>query len=301
MKYPDNNKKSISFLICKNLISIILFIFCFTESFKPQDFNSFDKLFNPLPKGFNYYRSDMEMSNNSYNGRIIGKKYEKLLNATISEDNYAGKFYALYKFDYSTNYKAYIIREPSQYYSTRINLYLYDKKEKEMLSGVELADSFGDEGWSFDSYTCLLDLNNDKYLDIITFRVDRETDGTKKQTINGFIWNGYGFIDLTDEISYLTSLTNIDELTDECINTASLAQQYYRKPTVLGGGGNSFVGFTVPAVFNEKGRYKLTAEVISNDRIVVSCIGLVRERNKMVKLKIRLTVDPSNILYKEVL
>jgi type II secretory pathway pseudopilin PulG len=40
---------------------------------------------------------------------------------------------------------------------------------------------------------------------------------------------------------------NSDALVADCTNLAAMAQQYYRKPTALGGGGNSFVGWTVPA------------------------------------------------------
>ncbi|MCS7052717.1 MAG: hypothetical protein NZM09_03160 [Ignavibacterium sp.] len=38
-----------------------------------------------------------------------------------------------------------------------------------------------------------------------------------------------------------------DTLVSEGTNLGALAQQYYKKPSEMGGGGGSFVGFTVPA------------------------------------------------------
>lgn len=33
---------------------------------------------------------------------------------------------------------------------------------------------------------------------------------------------------------------------NDCVNLASIAQQYYRRPTALGGGGKSFSGWDIP-------------------------------------------------------
>lgn len=38
-----------------------------------------------------------------------------------------------------------------------------------------------------------------------------------------------------------------DTLVSEGTNLGALAQQYYKKPTAMGGGGNSFVNFSIPA------------------------------------------------------
>ena len=39
---------------------------------------------------------------------------------------------------------------------------------------------------------------------------------------------------------------NRDAIVSDLTNLAAMAQQYYRKPDALGGGGNSFTGWTVP-------------------------------------------------------
>ena len=38
----------------------------------------------------------------------------------------------------------------------------------------------------------------------------------------------------------------IDTLVSEGTNLGAMAQQYYKKPVALGGGGNSFTNFTIP-------------------------------------------------------
>ncbi|MFA7288155.1 MAG: hypothetical protein WC055_04685 [Melioribacteraceae bacterium] len=54
---------------------------------------------------------------------------------------------------------------------------------------------------------------------------------------------------------------NRDAVTADLTNLASLAQTYYRKPTALGGGGNSFTGWTIPTSLatTGNGTYALTA------------------------------------------
>ena len=43
-----------------------------------------------------------------------------------------------------------------------------------------------------------------------------------------------------------SSQANNDAVVADLTNLASLAQQYYRKPVALGGGGNSFAGYAIP-------------------------------------------------------
>jgi Tfp pilus assembly protein PilE len=49
---------------------------------------------------------------------------------------------------------------------------------------------------------------------------------------------------------------NRDAVTNDLVNLSSRAQQYYRRPTSLGGGGNSFSGLTADG----SGLQKLTAK-----------------------------------------
>jgi len=38
-----------------------------------------------------------------------------------------------------------------------------------------------------------------------------------------------------------------DGVVSDCTNLGAMAQQFYKKPVSMGGGGNTFAGFTVPA------------------------------------------------------
>jgi Tfp pilus assembly protein PilE len=52
---------------------------------------------------------------------------------------------------------------------------------------------------------------------------------------------------------------NRDAVVADLNNLAAMAQQYYKKPTSMGGGGNSFVGWTIPSGLssNANGTYTL--------------------------------------------
>jgi hypothetical protein len=58
-----------------------------------------------------------------------------------------------------------------------------------------------------------------------------------------------------------SSSSNRDAVISDCTNLASLAQQYYRKPTALGGGENSFTGWSIPTQLATTGNGTYTATV----------------------------------------
>jgi hypothetical protein len=72
---------------------------------------------------------------------------------------------------------------------------------------------------------------------------------------------------------------NADGLLTDCQTITAKAQGWYRKPTSLGGGGNSFVGATLPKVgasgTNDNGSY--TLNVASTNQ--VTCVGTGHEMN----------------------
>lgn len=59
---------------------------------------------------------------------------------------------------------------------------------------------------------------------------------------------------------------------NECINLGSDAQQYYRKPISMGGGEQSFVGWSIPSelVATAAGNYRAT---VFSDSIVIIGTG----------------------------
>ena len=74
---------------------------------------------------------------------------------------------------------------------------------------------------------------------------------------------------------------NRDAVTNDLVNLAARAQQFYRRPTALGGGGNSFVGLTADAAgltkltnrsSNANGSYSITTAG-SSTGVVVQGVG----------------------------
>ncbi len=63
---------------------------------------------------------------------------------------------------------------------------------------------------------------------------------------------------------------NLDAVSNDLLNLASRAQQYYRKPTSMGGGGKSFTGLTADAA----GIAQLTSNPVNdNGTVSISVAG----------------------------
>lgn len=63
-----------------------------------------------------------------------------------------------------------------------------------------------------------------------------------------------------------------NNITNELINLAGLAQQYYLKPTSMGGGGKSFAGFKIPQplIITANGRFEAS---VNTDNVQLTGIG----------------------------
>jgi Tfp pilus assembly protein PilE len=91
-----------------------------------------------------------------------------------------------------------------------------------------------------------------------------------------------------------SSQANRDAVISDLTNLASLAQQYYRKPTALGGGGNTFTGWTVPASLDTTGNGVYTATVTAQS---VTLVGTGNEKgnNGTGKVQVTMVVGPDKI------
>jgi Tfp pilus assembly protein PilE len=71
--------------------------------------------------------------------------------------------------------------------------------------------------------------------------------------------------------------TNRDEVANDVVHMASVAQSYYRRPVMYGGGGRSFNGLTMARITkapsNMNGQYTLSPDPASGDPAFVTLTG----------------------------
>lgn len=87
---------------------------------------------------------------------------------------------------------------------------------------------------------------------------------------------------------------NRDAVIADCTNLASLAQQFYRKPTALGGGGNTFTGWTIPAQLDTTGNGTYTATVAAQSVTLVG-VGTETGNNGTSDVQVTMLVGPNAI------
>jgi len=75
------------------------------------------------------------------------------------------------------------------------------------------------------------------------------------------------------------SQANRDAVVADLTNLAAMAQQYYRKPVALGGGGNDFTGWTVPATLVRTANMgaDVTATIVGGAAGTVTLVGVGTE------------------------
>ncbi len=66
--------------------------------------------------------------------------------------------------------------------------------------------------------------------------------------------------------------TKRNNVTNDLVNLASLAQQYYMRPNSMGGGSRSFSGWTIPNELSVTGNGHFTA-VVSPVNVVITGVG----------------------------
>jgi len=68
--------------------------------------------------------------------------------------------------------------------------------------------------------------------------------------------------------------SNLDNIASELVNLGTLAQQYFNKPSGMGGGSQSFVNWVIPATLDTttSGIYRIA--IAQNHLIVISGIPL---------------------------
>ena len=86
--------------------------------------------------------------------------------------------------------------------------------------------------------------------------------------------------------------SNRDGVVADLTNLAATAQQFYRKPTAMGGGGYTFTGWTIPAEIDTTPNGIYTATVAAQ---TVTLVGKGNEKNAGSVIQHTATVTSSSI------
>lgn len=87
---------------------------------------------------------------------------------------------------------------------------------------------------------------------------------------------------------------NRDGVISDLNNLGAMAQQYYKKPVSMGGGGNTFTSWTIPSGLDStaNGTYSPT---VSAQQVVIVGTGTETGNNGTSGVKATATVGPSSI------
>ena len=88
--------------------------------------------------------------------------------------------------------------------------------------------------------------------------------------------------------------SNRDAVIADLTNLAAMAQQYYRKPEALGGGGNSFTDFAIPSQLQENANGTYTISTAGNDASI-AFQGVGTEEGDGGTVQATMTVYPDSI------
>lgn len=87
--------------------------------------------------------------------------------------------------------------------------------------------------------------------------------------------------------------SNRDGVVSDLNNLGAMAQQYYKKPTSMGGGGNAFTSWAIPSELDTTANGSYTATVNAQS---VTIVGTGNENNDAgLKLQHTATITPTSI------
>lgn len=82
---------------------------------------------------------------------------------------------------------------------------------------------------------------------------------------------------------------------NDCIHLAAIAQQYYLKPREYGGGGKSFINWSIPdeLITNANGHYEITS-ITSQEIIILGTGNEVVTGDDSLKVEVTIPAPPKN-------
>jgi hypothetical protein len=172
-----------------------------TEDKKSIKINEFMELFEEIDFDTLHAFSFLDTDNRfiKYQGKKIDIKYSALFENTEiadiierSEQEAFGKDYDVfgcYKFKIKDNIQGLIVRRYGQYAANRVDLCLWDDSIKKIISNIELAISYGDDGYSTNTESWIYNDNDWKVLTRTSNYKHQKTitDSSFTKKINGTI------------------------------------------------------------------------------------------------------------------
>jgi hypothetical protein len=102
--------------------------------------------------------------------RYGGTKIDSLHYSTLREPYREGKvggFYATYRVQLGPGYTGYLLRVPSRYTSSGIDLWIYDEGSRSWRPPLRVADAFGGGSWQYAMDGWLVDIDGDQRRDLV--------------------------------------------------------------------------------------------------------------------------------------
>lgn len=89
---------------------------------------------------------------------------------------------------------------------------------------------------------------------------------------------------------YSSNENKKNQIKSEGANLATMAQKYYRLPITMGGGGRSFVGWTIPALLDttDSGVYSISS-VSTNNLVITGLDRMMQLGQDTIRVTVQVT------------
>jgi hypothetical protein len=159
-----------------------------------------------------FYRRDSAI----YNGTALDVRYYDYFidQYDVLKFKQPDEIFATYHFRLTDNLTGFLLRAPSMYSSSAIDLWIFDNKHNKWLSRpIRIADRYGDGGWYFSLDGWLVDINGDGIRDLIQRRRDSiEYGENEKDSLTIRLWSNGKY--LPAEISKNRNLLRTFDIPD---------------------------------------------------------------------------------------
>lgn len=90
--------------------------------------------------------------------------------------------------------------------------------------------------------------------------------------------------------------SNRDAITADLTNLAAMAQQFYRKPVALGGGSNTFTGWTVPKSLEKTANMSaVVTATVAAQSVTLVAVGTEAGNTSSTNVSVSVEVTPTGI------